>query len=786
MKTSIKITIFLMIFGCLPLIAQTPDLELQKEITPGYIIYLAGREFQYLSQIVFSGDADDTPTMKAHMGLAILQIAWTHVRGDTFVTDIEPLIDDIGENFDSIGCRFENDIVPILESESQSEFFDLLVDFFESGTYPAFRDSVSEYCFNIGDDFEEIGDEIDEFGRKLDAYSELFGNHWDAVAEGTADFEFSFTIIGSKYEDTVFIFSRHFFDMIDIVENIGENMGESFDDGFSWMDSVMVEPGGDVMPGITSIRRGLCYMDEMLDTIQVILTDQPFAPFEIDVSGIDSLQEVVSEIDTMLGGKEYTLEPEDEGKVIKPLAIFQNMPDDGLWELYEDFYCYGESETYTFGEIFPLGVTQDMLAMIRSDAVLNSNDDEDGFDVRIAELKAGWLAMDPMGPDDHLGVALVLIYELLNDEEYFDQFEQVFDYLDEGRIDSLTYCFGWDSFDLHDDIAEIRYHLDEYINSEAPTNFVVLVKEEEDLPGHYEIGENSEFSIVHITVPQVAVATGLMSIASDGLTLMGEGLTAIHENMQDIFVLDLDPTFLNFSEVESDSDLILILESSNPDFLSLTSYGVEKFYEAGDWLEQAFEKLGIFFDQMTDLAYAVYPYEEDFDINGEEFIDNMEETSDVAWDIYNDFANPDSTVVIDGERVNLSAWFDNPPESFLMMWKNYVFGIDSTLGGIFPDRFVSIDVTHLPSLPKEFYLHPVYPNPFNPVAKIVFDLPKVADVKLSIVNLNGEKIEELVNQKMKPGKVKVLWDASKYPSGIYFGYLEVDGKISVRKMTLLK
>ncbi|MCK4688836.1 MAG: hypothetical protein KAT41_00925, partial [Candidatus Marinimicrobia bacterium] len=311
MKTSIKITVFLMIFGCLPLIAQTPDLELQKEITPGYILYLAGKEATYLYQTTISPTCgDNTPTMKAHMGLAILQMAWTHVRGDTFVTDIEPLIDDIGENFDSIGCRFENDIVPILESESQSEFFNLLVDFFESGTYPAFRDSVNEYCFNIGDDLEEIGDEIDEFGKKLDAYSELFGNHWDAVAEGTADFEFSFTIIGSEYEDTVFVFSRHFFDMIDIVENISEDMGESFDDGFSWMDSVMVEPGGDVMPGIASIRQGLCYMDEMLDTIQVILTDQPFAPFEIDVSGIDSLQEVVSEIDTMLGGKEYTLEPE--------------------------------------------------------------------------------------------------------------------------------------------------------------------------------------------------------------------------------------------------------------------------------------------------------------------------------------------------------------------------------------------------------------------------------------------------------------------------------------------
>lgn len=148
--------------------------------------------------------------------------------------------------------------------------------------------------------------------------------------------------------------------------------------------------------------------------------------------------------------------------------------------------------------------------------------------------------------------------------------------------------------------------------------------------------------------------------------------------------------------------------------------------------------------------------------------------SEVAWWIQDDFANPDSTIIIDGERINLSAWFDNPPQSLLTMWKNYVFGVDSTLGGLFPDRCVSI--VDAQSLPGEFCLYPVYPNPFNPVASIVFDLPKSADVKLTIVNLKGEKVEELVNQRMKPGSIKLLWDASRCPSGIYFALLETDGK----------
>jgi hypothetical protein len=433
-------------------------------------------------------------------------------------------------------------------------------------------------------------------------------------------------------------------------------------------------------------------------------------------------------------------------------------------------------------------MTENMLAMIYSDAILNANDTRDEFESRLAELQAEWM-QEPVDRDDHLGIALTLLYDLLTDEELFSDFEKAYSYIIEGRIDSLTYYYDWDSFDVHDEISEIRYHIDEYIgyglgDYVEPANFVILIKEIDDQYGAYVIGEGTEFAVVHITVPQVVMITNMLSLIGEGITMIGNGLSSIYGNLQGIFILDLDPSKLDFSHVESDSDIILILETSNPEFLSLTSYGVEQFHKAGDWFEQAFEKLGTFFDQMSALAFAIAPYDEDFGINGEEFMFTMWELSEIAWWIQDDFANPDSTIIIDGERVNLSAWFDNPPQSFLMMWKNYVFGVDSTLGGLFPDRYVSI--VDIPSLPGEFCLYPVYPNPFNPVANIVFDLPKSADVKLTIVNLKGEKVEELINQRMKPGSIKFLWDASRCPSGIYFALLEADGKISVKKMTLIK
>ena len=121
------------------------------------------------------------------------------------------------------------------------------------------------------------------------------------------------------------------------------------------------------------------------------------------------------------------------------------------------------------------------------------------------------------------------------------------------------------------------------------------------------------------------------------------------------------------------------------------------------------------------------------------------------------------------------------------MWKNYVTGIDSTLGGLFPDRYKKPLIQSVnPDLPKIFALHPIYPNPFNPVATIAFDLPQAADVRLTIINLKGEIVHAINYGYLNAGKITTYWNAASFPSGIYFVKLAVDGKVTTRKMTLLK
>ena len=90
-------------------------------------------------------------------------------------------------------------------------------------------------------------------------------------------------------------------------------------------------------------------------------------------------------------------------------------------------------------------------------------------------------------------------------------------------------------------------------------------------------------------------------------------------------------------------------------------------------------------------------------------------------------------------------------------------------------------------IPKYTQLHPAYPNPFNPYVKIPFDITKENIVELSVFNINGKKVKELVPSKtMNPGKYIIEWDASFFPSGMYFYTIRAGSFFQSKKMVLLK
>jgi len=85
-----------------------------------------------------------------------------------------------------------------------------------------------------------------------------------------------------------------------------------------------------------------------------------------------------------------------------------------------------------------------------------------------------------------------------------------------------------------------------------------------------------------------------------------------------------------------------------------------------------------------------------------------------------------------------------------------------------------------------------FPNPFNPVTKLYFTLPKdYEDVKIGIYNIKGQLIRELISGSYSAGEYTIEWqglDQENYPvsSGLYFYMLDADNEIEVNKLILLK
>ncbi len=88
--------------------------------------------------------------------------------------------------------------------------------------------------------------------------------------------------------------------------------------------------------------------------------------------------------------------------------------------------------------------------------------------------------------------------------------------------------------------------------------------------------------------------------------------------------------------------------------------------------------------------------------------------------------------------------------------------------------------------PLDFLLYQNYPNPFNPQTNISYELRVTSYVTVQIYDITGKLITDLVKQKQNAGKHVIIWDASAYPSGVYFYKLDVDNYSLTKKMVLVK
>lgn len=90
------------------------------------------------------------------------------------------------------------------------------------------------------------------------------------------------------------------------------------------------------------------------------------------------------------------------------------------------------------------------------------------------------------------------------------------------------------------------------------------------------------------------------------------------------------------------------------------------------------------------------------------------------------------------------------------------------------------------STPENMYLEQNYPNPFNPATAISYQLSAVSSVTLKVFDVLGREVALLVNGLRQSGIHTIRWDASSFPSGMYFYSLQAGNLGTTRKMLLIK
>ncbi len=89
-------------------------------------------------------------------------------------------------------------------------------------------------------------------------------------------------------------------------------------------------------------------------------------------------------------------------------------------------------------------------------------------------------------------------------------------------------------------------------------------------------------------------------------------------------------------------------------------------------------------------------------------------------------------------------------------------------------------------LPNDCYLTQNYPNPFNSTTNISYGLPEVSNVKITVYDMTGRQVAQLVDGIQEAGVHELTWNAQSNPAGVYLLRMQTSSFTTTRQMMLTK
>ena len=112
--------------------------------------------------------------------------------------------------------------------------------------------------------------------------------------------------------------------------------------------------------------------------------------------------------------------------------------------------------------------------------------------------------------------------------------------------------------------------------------------------------------------------------------------------------------------------------------------------------------------------------------------------------------------------------------------------VDGSVDGWANNGVAVITLTDIAPIPSTVTLNNSYPNPFNPSTTIDYHVGENGLVNISVYDIRGSLVEELVNGYTNSGPGTVRWVAGDLSSGVYFVQIKTSNYVDTKKLMLIK
>ena len=835
------------------------ELQLQQEITDDYEVYLDEQELRMRASLAAGGSDEESARMALVVILfAQLQVETDRAneriaesRSD-ISTDTGDLYNLFADEIAEEDLRSAQDVVDAVQERIDNGIDDELRQDVEdiSGNPDLSGDEVTSALEDFNHELADRTEEIEQLLVELRDTEEPFSVTVHFSRDGTEE------VVELTREDLDAVDGGEpsgFTDLFGLDTTQGENLDSVVDDlsdATTNLNEALVllresNSADDNMETIDTIRLAFANFDSALVDLEDAFGDGPLA---LGLS-VDEISAFVADTDGIFGGETFQV----GDMVVRPAALLENRTDEAhfsqnllslaailggaaqvefqraddferegkttraekarlrgwMWVLLAasgaglsdppetlmlEFYSKDDPASHTFRGFFPLGLSAAMMELIGVDMIVNARASQQEFEDYLRQLRSRFQQRsqpDPTDSEARAGLAIIRTYFLLSENR--SQFTDLVNLAAEGDIEGFVEEFDESDFDFAASADSTEEDVDIAVEDEDLI-FLLLSKLDDD-GALFVIEEDDAIVPIPVTGGQLTVGLERVRAVSRSSAEVSTTLREARDDVDTSFELDLDPNELDFSDSDSRLDFAEALERSNERFLQLTPEGHQDLVDAGDELETQLVDLST---AVSDLRDFIEDLEEDNDADLAGVSNTVVDFDDFYQEVTADFETEPETTAINGRDVDLSAWFNNPPDSLLQRFIWYLDddeNTDNTLGGLLPeiggDESVILE-TLVDPLPQAFGLSQNRPNPFNGSTLIEFQLAAGrGPVELVLYNTIGGKVATLVSGVREGGVYHVVWDGRDeagrtLASGLYLYRLEAGGQTLTQRLLLIR